>query len=69
MLGSLAKGKTKITNFLDGEDCLRTIEIFKSFGVQIEQSGTNVTINSEGFQRFVEPKVPSILETQVRLLD
>lgn len=58
MLGSLATGETNIKNFLDGEDCLRTIEIFKSLGVQIEQSGTEVTINSEGFQRFVEPKVP-----------
>ena len=58
MLGSLATGKTKITNFLDGEDCLRTIEIFRNLGVQIEQHGTEVEIISEGFQQFSEPKVP-----------
>lgn len=58
MLGSLATGKTKITNFLDGEDCLRTIEIFRHLGVEIEQDHTDVEITSKGFRHFTEPKVP-----------
>ncbi|HZW69051.1 MAG TPA: 3-phosphoshikimate 1-carboxyvinyltransferase [Pseudogracilibacillus sp.] len=58
MLGSLAKGKTQIDNFLDGEDCLHTIEIFKQMGVKIKQSNTNVTIESEGFHAFTEPLEP-----------
>src|SRR5699024_687974 len=58
MLASLAKGETKIANFLDGEDCLRTIEIFRQFGVDIKQNATNVVVNSEGVQKFVEPKEP-----------
>jgi 3-phosphoshikimate 1-carboxyvinyltransferase len=29
MLGSLANGTTHITNFLNGADCLSTIECFK----------------------------------------
>lgn len=58
MLGSLAKGKTVITNFLDGEDCLHTIDIFRAFGVSIEQEGTTVTIESGGYEQFVEPKTP-----------
>lgn len=58
MLGSLAAGTTQITNFLDGEDCLRTVEIFRHFGVQIEQSRTEVKITSKGFEQFTEPKVP-----------
>lgn len=58
MLGSIAAGTTKISNFLDGEDCLRTIEIFHHFGVQIEQTGTDVLINSKGYEFFEEPKVP-----------
>lgn len=58
MLGSLATGKTVIHNFLDGEDCLRTIENFKQLGVQIQQDKSNVVIESAGFRHFVEPKVP-----------
>src|SRR5699024_5538261 len=52
------EGKTEITNFLDGEDCLHTIDIFKKFGVQIEQTGTNVIVQSKGVHNFEEPKVP-----------
>lgn len=58
MLGSIAKGTTKIENFLDGEDCLHTIDIFRKMGVSIEQDGTNVTIESEGYQAFQEPLEP-----------
>ena len=36
MLSSLAKGKSIIEQPLLGEDCLRTIEIFKLLGVEIE---------------------------------
>jgi len=58
MLGSLAKGKTVIENFLDGEDCLHTIEIFRQFGVNIEQNGSQVIIHSDGVNAFQEPTVP-----------
>src|SRR5690625_381904 len=58
MLGSLAKGETKISNFLDGEDCLHTVAIFRQLGVIINQEGTDVTIRSEGYGNFVEPKEP-----------
>lgn len=58
MLGSIAEGRTNVSNFLNGEDCLRTIEIFRQLGVDIELSGTDVTIESDGFKNFVEPKLP-----------
>ncbi len=61
MFGSLAKGKTVIDNFLDGEDCLHTIEIFRKLGVSIERSGSSVEINSEGYQSFQEPLSPLYL--------
>jgi 3-phosphoshikimate 1-carboxyvinyltransferase len=35
MIGSLAKGEYKFTNFLFSEDCLHTIEIFKLLGINI----------------------------------
>lgn len=58
MIGSLAKGKTTIVNFLNGEDCLRTIEIFKQFGVDIMIDNTDVVINSLGYNNFIEPNQP-----------
>ncbi len=58
MIGSLAKGKTRIANFLNGEDCLRTIEIFKQFGVDIMIDNTDVVINSSGYNNFIEPNQP-----------
>ncbi len=58
MLGSLAKGKTTIHNFLAGEDCLHTIDIFKHFGVTISQHDALVVIESEGVNAFQEPVAP-----------
>src|SRR5690625_5960632 len=58
MLGSIAKGTSVIHNFLNGEDCLHTIEIFRNFGVDIQQHGTEVTITSSGINSFKEPTVP-----------
>ncbi len=39
MLGSIAEGKTEITGFLDGEDCLHTVDIFRKLGVVIRGKG------------------------------
>jgi 3-phosphoshikimate 1-carboxyvinyltransferase len=36
ILGSIAKGKTEVTNFLNGEDCICTQKAFESLGVEIE---------------------------------
>ena len=55
MLGSIAKGKTNVTGFLDGEDCLRTIDMFKQLGVSIERRGTEVFIDSPGMQNWQTP--------------
>lgn len=58
ILGSLAKGKTKIRHFLNGEDCLRTVDAFRAMGVAIEQDGETIIINSEGADALEEPIVP-----------
>lgn len=58
MFGSIAKGTTHVSNFLEGEDCLHTINAFKSLGVLIEKDGSNVTIKSKGSSAFLEPKTP-----------
>ena len=36
MLGAIADGKTRITNFLKGADCLSTIDCFRKMGIEIE---------------------------------
>lgn len=58
ILGSLAKGRTKVTNFLDGEDCMRTIHAFEALGVSIEHEHTCLTLQSNGFFSLQEPKFP-----------
>ncbi len=58
MLASLAEGKTTIDNFLDGEDCLHTVELFRQLGVDIQQQGKQVKVLSNGLAAFEEPKVP-----------
>ncbi|MGN7476468.1 3-phosphoshikimate 1-carboxyvinyltransferase [Solibacillus silvestris] len=55
MFGSIAKGKTTVSGFLLGEDCLNTIDCFRKLGVDIEVDGTNVTINSPGIDQWTEP--------------
>ena len=55
MLGSIAEGKTSITGFLDGDDCLRTIGMFKQVGVTIERIGTTVSIDSPGIAKWQTP--------------
>lgn len=55
MLGAIAEGRTTVEGFLEGEDCLRTIEIFKQLGVSIERQGTNVTIDSPGIENWTTP--------------
>jgi 3-phosphoshikimate 1-carboxyvinyltransferase len=36
MLGSLARGVTEVSGFLEGEDSLATLSAFRAMGVQIE---------------------------------
>ncbi|WP_017755571.1 3-phosphoshikimate 1-carboxyvinyltransferase [Calidifontibacillus oryziterrae] len=55
MFGSIAKGKTTITGFLPGEDCLSTISCFKKMGVTINQEGDYVEIQSDGINGLKEP--------------
>lgn len=56
MFGAIAEGKTTVTGFLPGEDCLSTIDCFRKLGVDIQADGTNVEINSPGMDGWQEPK-------------
>lgn len=56
MLGALAEGTTTVSGFLDGEDCLRTVEAFRAMGVRIERTaGTALTIHGVGLHGLQAP--------------
>lgn len=55
MMGSVAKGKTVINNFLMGEDCLSTIDCFQKMGVAIEIEGTQVIVSGKGLRGLKTP--------------
>ena len=71
MLGALARGTTKITNFLQGADCLSTIRCFRQMGIEVENSCKEVLVHGKGLHGLSAPQ--QILDagnsgTTVRLL-
>lgn len=56
MFGALAKGKTEVSHFLTGADCLSTIACFKKMGIDISQNGENVVINGNGLYGLKAPE-------------
>ena len=45
MFGSLAKGTTRVTHFLQGADCLSTIDCFQKMGVFIEEKDNKIYVS------------------------
>ncbi|MDH5190520.1 MAG: 3-phosphoshikimate 1-carboxyvinyltransferase [Gammaproteobacteria bacterium] len=72
MFGSLAEGTTEVTGFLEGEDCLATLNAFRAMGVTIEgPSNGRVVINGVGMHGLKAPSAPIYLGnsgTSMRLL-
>lgn len=48
MFGALSKGTTEVTNFLQGADCLSTIDCFRRLGIEIENTPTKILIHGKG---------------------
>ena len=57
MLGSLARGTTEITGFLQGADCLSTIDCFRNMGINIDVNGENVTVRGNGLYGLKKPEM------------
>ncbi|WP_131934911.1 3-phosphoshikimate 1-carboxyvinyltransferase [Bacillus thuringiensis] len=55
IFGALAHGKTKITGFLRGEDCLNTIRCFQKLGVNIAINEEYIEILGKGIESFTAP--------------
>ena len=54
MFGALANGTTRITNFLQGADCLSTIGCFQAMGIDIENNISDVMIHGKGLHGLQE---------------
>lgn len=48
MFGALAKGTTEVTNFLQGADCLSTIDCFRRLGIDIENTPDKIFVHGKG---------------------
>ena len=55
MFGSLAEGTTKITNFLEGADCLSTISCFRKMGINIENTEGEILVHGKGLHGLCAP--------------
>lgn len=55
MFGSLARGTTRITDFLTGADCLSTISCFRKMGIPIQLQGQEVLIHGKGLHGLTAP--------------
>lgn len=55
MFGSIAKGTTELTGFLDGADCRSTIACFRAMGIKIEQVKDHVMIHGNGLHGLQAP--------------
>lgn len=55
MLGSLARGTTEVYGFLQGADCLSSIDCFRKMGVEIENTDAKVIIKGRGLRGLLPP--------------
>lgn len=55
MFGAIANGKTEISNFLMGADCLSTVSCFRKMGVSIDIQEGLVTVEGKGMDGLEEP--------------
>ena len=58
MLASLASGKSEISGFLEGEDCLATIEVFQKMGVNISRRQGKIIVEGKGLKGLKGPSGP-----------
>lgn len=55
MFGSISRGTTEITGFLQGADCLSTIACFQKMGIEIENRGDTVLVHGKGLHGLCAP--------------
>ena len=59
MLGAIASGTTRIRNFLEGEDALSTLNVFRALGVEIDgPRNGEVVVSGAGLRGLKAPALP-----------
>jgi len=59
MLGAIAEGRTRISGFLAGHDCLATLSALEALGVRIDRhSSTDVEVHGVGLRGLRAPDCP-----------
>ncbi len=59
MLGAIAEGETRVSGFLDGEDCLATLAALEAMGVRVERRGERrLSIHGVGMTGLRAPTAP-----------
>ena len=55
MFGSLARGTTRISHFLEGADCLSTISCFRKMGIEIDRNKDEILVHGRGLHGLTTP--------------
>lgn len=55
MFGSIASGTTEVTHFLEGADCLSTIDCFRKMGIDIEKKDRRILVRGKGLRGLSAP--------------
>ena len=58
ILSAMSTGKARITNLLESEDVMSTLNILKELGIKIIKDGNNWIVYGNGTGGFMEPKKP-----------
>ena len=55
MFGSLSRGTTRISHFLEGADCLSTISCFRKMGIEIDRNKDEIIVHGRGLHGLTAP--------------
>lgn len=55
IIGSMARGITRISNFSPSHDCRSTLSCLQALGVHVEQNAAATSLESPGWEHFTEP--------------
>jgi 3-phosphoshikimate 1-carboxyvinyltransferase len=58
LLGAMAEGETRVSNYSSAADCASTLACLRGLGVEIRRDGTSVTISSSGIEGWRAPDAP-----------
>src|SRR5689334_6956919 len=55
MIGAIAEGTTRISNYSTGADCHSTLGCVRALGIEVEESGAEVVIHGRGLDGLRAP--------------